>query len=54
MFDFKYVDAVTSNLTKLATTEMTLQDGVTLDYETYSAHLITWTVTVGNGARKVQ
>lgn len=49
MFDFEYVDAIRSNTTKLATTEMTLKDGVTLDYETYSAHLITWTVTVSLG-----
>lgn len=47
MFDFAYVDSVTSNSTKLATTELTLKDNVTLDYETYSAHVLTWTVTVG-------
>lgn len=46
MFEFKYVDEVTSNSTKLATTQLLLMDGVTLDYEEYSAHAFTWTVTV--------
>lgn len=47
MFDFAYVDNITLNTTQLATTEMLLKDGVQLDYETYSAHLLIWTVTVG-------
>lgn len=46
MFNFEYVDEVASNSTKLATTQLLLMDGVTLDYEEYSAHAFTWTVTV--------